>query len=335
MRIGKVKESILKRSVLRPLHHRDTVRPPAAGEDAGVLFVPELSKEAGVTLRVHPVEGWTLAPQRTVYGAVNSLIAARAVPKAISITILMPEETQEPQLKALMKELDRLCAQEGIVLLSGHTAVSPYVETLIIAVTALGIRREIEMPSKLSPGLDLVVAGTVGREGAAMIATEQADRLKSRYAPSYIETAKHFFEDGSMKRAAEILQKEKPEAVHAIREGGVFAGLWEMAAAGKVGLAVDLKSIPIRQHTIEVCEFFNLNPYMLRSGGTFLLACHNGPHMVHAFHKAGITAAVVGETTEGNDRVIRYDEEIRFLEPPKTDEYYKTIKNSWRKNDAS
>ena len=38
MRIGKVKESILKRSVLRQLHNHSEEGSLASGEDAGVLF---------------------------------------------------------------------------------------------------------------------------------------------------------------------------------------------------------------------------------------------------------------------------------------------------------
>lgn len=97
-----------------------------------------------------------------------------------------------------------------------------------------------------------------------MIATEHADRLEERYAPSYIETAKHLFDDGSMSAVSDILQEREVISIHDVREGGIFAALWEMAAAKNVGLSVDLKNIPIRQHTIEVCEYFNLNPYMLR-----------------------------------------------------------------------
>ena len=44
MRIGKVKESILKRSVLRQLHNHSEKGSPAPGEDAGVLFMPEFMR---------------------------------------------------------------------------------------------------------------------------------------------------------------------------------------------------------------------------------------------------------------------------------------------------
>lgn len=345
MRIGKVKESILKRSVLRQLHNHSEQGSPASGEDAGVLFMPEFmpefSEKNGVAMAVNPVEGWTFAAKRAVYGAVNSMLAARANLKAISLSILMPQETEEKQLKALMKEIDSLCTQENILVLSGHTAVSPYVNTLILSVTAMGsieenkkdimADRAIIADSKVKteqiavagPALDLVVVGTVGREGAAMLAAEYAKRLEERYAPSYIEVAKHLFDDGSMSAIADILQEKEVVSIHDVREGGIFVALWELAAAKNVGLSVDLKNIPIRQHTIEVCEYFNLNPYMLRSGGTLLLACANGARIVEKLKNARVEAAVIGQTTSGNDRLIHYDDEARFLEPPKMDEYYK------------
>ena len=323
MRIGKVKESILKRSVLRQLHNHSEEGSPASGEDAGVLFMPEFSEDAGVALSVNPIEGWTFAAKRAGYGAVNSMLAAGAKIKAISLSVLMPQDTEEKQLKFLMKEIDALCTQEDILVISGHTAVSPFVSTLILSVTAMGIQKKKEGARAEYTNLDLVIAGTIGREGAAMIATEHADRLEKRYAPSYIETAKHLFDDGSMSAVSDILQEREVISIHDVREGGIFAALWEMAAAKNVGLSVDLKNIPIRQHTIEVCEYFNLNPYMLRSGGTLLLACANGARLVEQFQKAGIESAVIGQTTSGNDRLIHYDEEARFLEPPKMDEYYK------------
>lgn len=345
MRIGKVKESILKRSVLRQLHNHSEEGSPASGEDAGVLFMsefmPEVSEKTGIAMAVNPVEGWTFAAKRAVYGAVNSMLAAGAELKAISLSILMPEEAEEKQLKALMKEIDSLCIQENILVISGHTAVSPYVSTLILSVTAMGsitgnkksiiANKESIEDNKGKTGqitvnhadLDLVVAGAVGREGAAMLATEYAKRLEERYAPSYIEAAKHLFDNGSMTVVADILQEKEVVSVHDVREGGIFAALWEMAAALHVGLSIALKNVPIRQHTIEVCEYFNLNPYMLRSGGTLLLACTNGARIVEQLQNAGVEAAVIGQTTAGNDRLIRYDDEVRFLEPPKMDEYYK------------
>ncbi len=356
MRTGKVKESILKRSVLRQLHSETGCGSP--GGEGGSLSDGDTGP---IVLRTVPVEGWTLAAKRAVYGAVNALAAAGAAPESLAPIILMPEGTQESALKQLIGEMDALCVREGIAMKDGHTAVSPFVTSLVLSVTAVG-RRPFTKASSLnqdgafslnevSPqngvfsrdgafsqdgdlpqdgplaleAWDVVAAGTVGREGAAMIACEQEQALLSRYAASYIEEAKHLFDDGSMRKAAAIGWNAGAAAIKNVREGGVFAGLWELAGACKAGLHIDLASIPIKQHTIEVCEFFRLNPYMLRSGGTLLLVCSRGEAVAEAIRAAGIAAAVIGQTTNGNDRMVRYDGETRYLEPPKQDEYYKAL----------
>lgn len=330
MRLGKVKESILKRSVLRQLH---TERPFAFSQyKESIGFFPV----EDVLVKVDPVEGWTLAAHRAVYGAVNSLAVADAVPEGIVPVVLMPKETEEQQLKRFMQEMDALCRQEAICCMPGHTAISPYVSTLLLSVTAIGKKKvpveknpkekEVLWTKKaIHPDRDIVAAGTVGREGAAMLAWEREAELGTRYPTFFIEEAKHLFDDASMKKAADCARKTGNCYMHAIGEGGVFAGLWQLAAAGKVGLCIELKDIPIKQHTIEVCEYFRLNPYMLRSGGAFLMVCDNGERMVAALRQQGTPAAVIGRTTRGNDKIIRYDDEVRYLEPPKEDEYYKCI----------
>ena len=115
-------------------------------------------------------------------------------------------------------------------------------------------------------------------------------------------------------------------AMHDITEGGIFGALWEMAEASGIGLDIDVKKIPIRQETVEICEFYGINPYRLISSGSMLMATEDGNKMVRELEKAGINAVVIGKATEGKDRMIRKDEEEHsFLERPKTDELYQVL----------
>ena len=50
-------------------------------------------------------------------------------------------------------------------------------------------------------------------------------------------------------------------AIHDASQGGIFGALWDMAEASGIGLDIDLKKLPIRQDTIEISEFFDINPY--------------------------------------------------------------------------
>ena len=93
-----------------------------------------------------------------------------------------------------------------------------------------------------------------------------------------------------------------------------------MAQASGIGLEIDLKKIPVRQETIEICEYFDVNPYKLLSGGAILMAAKDGNRVVRMMEQAGKKATIIGKATEGNDRVLLYDDERRFLETPQTDE---------------
>ena len=84
-----------------------------------------------------------------------------------------------------------------------------------------------------------------------------------------------------------------------------------------------MKKLPIRQETVEICEFLQLNPYELLSGGSLIMAADNGFDLVEKLAGEGIAAAVVGKATDNNDRVVMNEDERRFLELPKSDEIYK------------
>lgn len=325
MRTGKMKESILKRSVLRQLHMVSECGSPILGEDAGSFLLHDSSDSLSVS--VNPVIGWTLAAERAVFGAVNALAAAQVAPRAMTVTVLLPQETEESQLRNLMKEIDCLCTKEQIRLVAGHTEVSAAVNTLVLSVSAMGVplqtAREDAGKGRSLEDMEVVMAGTAAAEGTALIAIEKEKELASRYAQDFLSTAQQLYKKAGMQEAAAILRENGTAKMHDLREGGVFGGLWELAAATKVGLDIDIKRIPIRQHTIEVCEFFSLNPYLLRSGGALLALCEDGQRAVDALREKGIRADVIGRTTGGNDRTVSYDDERRFLEPPKQDEIYR------------
>lgn len=172
---------------------------------------------------------------------------------------------------------------------------------------------------RLKPGQDLIVTKWVGLEGTYLLATEKEDKLKEQLPVQMVEKAQSFFELLSVEKESKIIKEAGADAVYPASFGGIFGALWEMAAASGVGLEVDLKKIPIRQETIEVCEVFDVNPYMLASGGALLIGTENGSYIVEMLKRAGIEAAVIGYTTDGNDRVVFNREEKRFLEPPRVD----------------
>ena len=160
-----------------------------------------------------------------------------------------------------------------------------------------------------------MVSKWIGIEGTSISAKEKEEELKTHFAVPFIEKAKALDAYISVQSEAAVAVTSGVSAMHDVTEGGIFGALWEMAEASGVGLEIELKKIPIRQETVEICEFFDLNPYQLGSTGSLLLAAPDGNRLVLDLKQQGIPAVVIGKATADNDRVVINEDERRFLEP--------------------
>ena len=106
-------------------------------------------------------------------------------------------------------------------------------------------------------------------------------------------------------------------ALYFTENGGILSGLWKMAEASGVGMDVDLRRIPIRQETIEVCERLDVDPYKLEAKGSVLIGTAQGDALVRELEAHGIHAAVIGYADNGNDRLLHSGEITRYLERPR------------------
>ena len=174
-------------------------------------------------------------------------------------------------------------------------------------------------------GLDIVVSKWIGMEGTSIIAKEKERELLKRFPPVLVKMAGEQREYLSVASEAATALKSGVYAMHDVRNGGIFGALWEISRKLGVGLCVDLKKIPVRQETIEICEFYNLNPYELISGGMLIMLTRDGQRLAEDLENKGINGIVIGSTNDGNDKIIVNQEEIRYLEPPVPDEINKLL----------
>jgi hydrogenase maturation factor len=206
----------------------------------------------------------------------------------VTVTMLLPTDFNEDELKRLMKDLDDACQKCGVDIINGHTEVTRAVKEPVVVATAMGmVDKKAMLPSgNVKPGMDIVATKWVGLEGTAILAKEKEEELRTRYAQPFIDNAKIFAQMMSIVPEAAVAVMSGASAMHDVSEGGVFGALWELAESAGVGLEIDLKKIPIRQETIEICEFFDLNPYKLLGGGCLLIATEDGNGLVMELEKA-------------------------------------------------
>lgn len=147
--------------------------------------------------------------------------------------------------------------------------------------------------------------------------------MVDRYPAYFVEEAAGFDRYLSIIPEAATAMKSGVCAMHDASEGGIFATLWELAEGAGVGLTIDLKKLPLRQETVEVCEYCNVNPYELLSGGCLVMTTEDGQTLVTALEEAGIPAATVGKVTDSKDRILVNEDEVRYMDKPKQDEIYR------------
>lgn len=162
-------------------------------------------------------------------------------------------------------------------------------------------------------------------ESAALRAAEDAIGKSGgdlrRVFPSF------FRGDGYLKAIADARAREAEAARIAARggaicivspaKGGVYAALWELGETLTSGMRVQMKKIPIRQETVEICEWLGINPYTADSADIPLISAEEGFSLHMTLLDAGIENVIIGEFTKKKGRTLRYLEHIRYIDKPR------------------
>ena len=325
MKSGKIPEAVLKRSVIKIVNKQEKqhiVSKAAVGNDAGLFAQEEMTGIMATSCAALAGLEAGLA-SLAVHRACNSLAASGAVPTAVTVQLVLPESAEEADLKAYMKEILEACDEAGVALASGHTQISSFVTEPVVSVTAMGSAPMVMTLEENVYGSDLVMTKSAGFAGAALLAKYYRENLHERYTYAFIDKAAERQKEFSVLPEIEAVKELGIRHMHDVAEGGVFGAVWELCERLCAGAELELKSIPICQETVEISEYFDVNPYQLKGDGALLFLTHDSQVAIKALKEKGIPAAVIGRITDGNDRVLINGEETRFLEPNRVDEYEK------------
>lgn len=347
MKNGKVSESVLKRSVLRQLKtkNENVICGAGVGDDCAIFALSDTAKlascmqEGVICVPPEQTEGTgtdCISMSHLIQKCINNLAVSGANPFAVTIALILPETLEEPQLKAIMAEAEGVCKayaeaccdreeikdgldKAGIQIAGGQTRVSSAVNAPVAVVTGYGkiVDNDYYTAVAAKSGQDIVISKWIGLEGTVRLARKYRQQLLSRYPAYLVEEAAGFDRYLSIVPEAATAMKSGVCAMHDASEGGIFGALWELAEGAGVGLTIDLKKLPLRQETVEVCECCNVNPYELQSGGSLVMTTEDGLGLVAALEAVGIPAVVVGKLTDSNDRIIINEDEVRYMDRPR------------------
>lgn len=324
MKSGKVSQTVLKRSVLKPLKVMGDgqILPLAPHEMCGCI---------------QNSEGRAAASSSTMYGesktllvyamakVVNDLATRGAKTSGVGIQILLPPQVHECRLREMAEEAARAGSAHAVQILTADVQVSPVIQTPVVSVHGVGVQKSEETiePQMGRTGQDLVLLGWVGFEGSHRLLDEKREELKERFVPAFFHPFEALRDRIFAAEAISLAREYGAGVMQQISEGGILAALWDLAEAAGTGLSVDMKQMSIRQETVELCEFYHLNPYQLTSNGSILMLSDNGQELSDRLNEKGLKAAVIGRLTEGREKVILNGEEKRYLDRPAPDELVK------------
>lgn len=325
MKIGKVSQTVLKRSMLKPLQFQreETLFPPSIEE---MCYGIRRNGEEQVLLASAVLYGdeKDLAMFALAHAA-NDLASRGAEPLAASVYIMLPPHAYESRLKAMVEYAERAGSAHAVQIICAKAEVSPVISKAAVYVNCMGVYQEGELlrSNMGRPNQDIVLLKWIGLEGTFRVMREKEKLLAERFVPSFFNQIKNLEKDIFSLKELRFAKEFGVSAMHQITSGGILAALWDIAEASDVGLEVDLKKMSIRQETIEICEYCHLNPYQLTSAGSVLIFAEEGEALVREYEKEGVRAVVLGKTTKDKARVILGGEERRFLDRPAPDELLK------------
>lgn len=329
MKLGNLSQTAYRRSVLKQLH---TKREDVCSQTVFQENYTGVRLDTGGEMAVSSAISFGNADRTGVYAAVRAILdlEIRGIEAAaVTVQIQLPPEVSETLLCGLVTRMEEVCAQAGVQIASVSVETVPAVRQILVQVTAVGSSGSGAglQCRNVSPGDDIVLCGYAGLEGMLRILDEQEEQLAERFVPAFIRQMKELRGEilpFSAVREAVSMAREKNEAgissMYQIAGGGIFAALWNMAEASGTGLDIRMSGISIRQETVEICEYFQLNPYQMTSAGSILMTAANGNELVRRLKEAGARASVLGTATAGKARVVTSGEEIRYLDRPKPDE---------------
>ncbi len=324
MKTGKITQAALDRSVLRPLSRAKALAGDAGiGVDGAILRFMQEETEVVTSIQTAALTGRLDLAIEDLLGSVwmNLLIQGEVVQvDGLLVSVMLGAENSEDTLKDIVTRAGQWCQRQGCLILGGDTKVSAGITRPVVSVTGIGHRMvEAEKhTAKEMVGKAIVMAGYTGAVGGRILAEAYADRLSTMFPPVILDGA----EQAAMPEKMEAMARTASRLSMAVKDvstGGVFAALWDLAEREKIGFSVQLDALPIRQETIEICEVFAVNPYQLYGQGALLAVTAQPEAYLAAMCAQDIPASVIGYVTEGQARVIRHGEEVRYLDKPQAD----------------
>jgi hydrogenase expression/formation protein HypE len=234
-----------------------------------------------------------------VAGTVNDL-AMMGATRVLGLTSAMIIEEGFPRadLERIVASMAATCREAGARVVTGDTKVMGRGELdgIVINTTGVAMTERIVTDAGLRPGDRLVVSGTIGDHGFAILSARHGLALEGALA-SDVAPLGGLVEAMLAAGGADVIALKDPT------RGGLASALHEMAAKSGVGIVVDEAALPIAVAVRAAAELTGIDPLHVANEGKLVAGVRPAAldRVLAALraHPLGRNAACVGTCIDG------------------------------------
>src|ERR1043166_859503 len=199
----------------------------------------------------------------SVAGTVNDLAMMGATrPLGLACAVILEEGFDVDVLEAIQRSLVATCKEAGVVVVTGDTKVmgKGEIDGIVINTAGVGLTKRVVRDNALRPGDRIVITGTIGDHGLAVMAARHGLQLegdlRSDVAPinALIAAAMDAIGGG----------------LHAMKDptrGGLSSALHEMAKKSGVGVVLHEMKVPLTDAVRAAGEILGIDPLHVANEG--------------------------------------------------------------------
>ncbi len=237
-----------------------------------------------------------------VAGTVNDLMVMGCRPLYLTLSMVIEEGFSFNDLGMICETIGENLRRTGVRVIAGDTKVMPKGSLSNIVITTAGIglmEREVPLQDSAGrPGDVVIVSGTLGDHGAALMAQREGIDLET----NLMSDVHPLWPD-----LKEVVLHEGVRCMKDVTRGGLASALSELATKSKCTVEVVEKSIPVDPRAKAICDILGLEPMEISSEGKVVLVCseEHSAEVMELLQRtdSAENAVVIGRMIEGRPEV--------------------------------
>jgi hydrogenase expression/formation protein HypE len=204
-----------------------------------------------------------------ISGTVNDLSMMGATDVlGLTCGVIVEEGFRRSDLDRILTSMRDACAEASAVVITGDTKVmgSGEIDGVVINTTGIGLTDHLVRDSGLQPGDRILLTGTVGDHGMAVMALRHGLQVETDVRSDVAPL-------NGLIRAA-IAAAPSAECITAMKDptrGGVAGALHEMAVKSGVGILLHESELPVRSAVRGISELVGIDPLFVANEGKALI----------------------------------------------------------------